>query len=382
MRVLMLGWEFPPHAVGGLGSHTYGLVSALVKLGVKVDLVLPFKDYTKVKGVDFSFVYVDIHTKTYAHKSPEKGDAALYADVLNDVETYTDSAVRLGLSKSFDIIHANDWLTAHAGIELKRRTGKPLVLTMHSTEYDRTIGHPWDNIILEEKHAVENADVVVAVSRRLKEQLVKFYGADPKKIHVVYNAVDRSKFHPGPDKRREKVVLYAGRLSIQKGVDHLIRAFRIVADQEKRAVLYIVGEGTELKTLVELSIDLGLSDRIFFFGHVPDDEMEYLYSIASVFVMPSVSEPFGITALEAVASRTPTIVSVQSGVSEVLKNVFKVDFWDAQVMADVILGILRYPGIGDIMAEEAYRELRNVRWEDSAQKFRDVYKKLIYERHV
>ena len=247
--------------------------------------------------------------------------------------------------------------------------------TIHSTEYDRTAGKPWERIAKEEKELIDNADVVVTVSRRLKEELIALYNADGKKVSVIYNAINREKFNGIKRDSNRKVVLYVGRLSVQKGIDNLIRAFKIVSKKNDDALLYIIGEGPELSNLINLSINLDLSDKVIFLGRVPDAEMEMLYSIANVFVMPSVSEPFGIVALEAIASNVPTIVSSQSGVSEIIKNTLTVNFWDTEQMADLILGLLEYSEINKEMAKNAYKELDSITWEKAAEKFIETYNK-------
>ncbi len=374
MKILILGWEFPPHSVGGLGTHTYEIVKALAKKGVEIKLILPFKEHDDVYGVKFYSAELDRFTSIYYHTRPGQIAAG---DIYSEMLWYTDAAVDIARRERFDLIHANDWLTALAGVRIKKASGKPLLMTMHSTEYDRTAGNPWEFISDYERMAVREADKVVAVSNRLKDELASIYGADPGKITVIHNAIDRSKFNGNKIKASSKVVLYVGRLSIQKGVDHLIRAFKIVSDHYEDAVLYIVGDGPQMQYLINLTIDLEISDKVIFFGRVPDDVLEKFYAVSSVFVMPSVSEPFGITALESIASRTPTIISIQSGVSEVIKNVFKVDFWDSNQMADIILGLLKYPAVKEIISSEAYRELYDLTWDNRADKFIGIYKELL-----
>ncbi len=376
MRILLLGWEFPPNSIGGLGTHTYEIVKSLSKKGVKIKLILPFPSNMNIGGVEFYSTnlsgYFSIYTKMRSRIA-----SAAYNDIYDKVNSYSDAAVEISKHQEFDIIHANDWITAQAGIKIKELSGKPLLLTMHSTEYDRTIGHPWEFISERERIAANAADSIVAVSDRLKNELVSIYGANPDKITVIHNAIDKSKFDSRSLKRGSKVILYVGRLSVQKGVDHLIHAFKIVSEQNSDTFLYIVGDGPQMSYLINLTIDLKISDKVIFFGRVPDDVVEKFYAIASVFVMPSVSEPFGITALEAVASKTPTIVSIQSGVSEVLKNVFKVDFWDSKQMADIMLGLLVYPAVKEEISSEAYSELANLTWDNSAEKFISVYRSLL-----
>ena len=221
-------------------------------------------------------------------------------------------------------------------------------------------------------------EVDIRYRNRLKNEIIELYKVDPHKIKVIYNAIDKQKFNRNKINAGSKLVLYVGRLSIQKGVDHLIMAFKIVSDIDKDAILGIAGEGPELNNLINLTIDLNINNKVVFFGRVSDEELEQLYQIARVFVMPSVSEPFGITALESLASKTPTIISIQSGVSEVINNVFKINFWDSYQMADIILGILQYPAVGEEISRNAYNELMNITWENSAQKFIDLYNSLTH----
>ena len=378
MKVLLLGWEFPPQSVGGLGTHSYNIVKALSKRGVIVSVILPFKTHAKIKGVKFLTFESQLFNGVYSlssKKSNNKDRERLYKDVLNEVEEYKNKALELADKADFDVIHANDWVTGRAAIEIKKKTGKKLIATIHSTEYDRTAGKPWDRIAEEEKALIDNADIVVTVSMRLKEEIISLYKADEKKINIIYNAINKDKFKGIKKNGEQKVVLYVGRLSVQKGIDNLIKAFKIVSEKEDSALLYIVGEGPELPNLINLSIKLNLADKVIFLGRIPDEEIETLYSIANVFVMPSVSEPFGIVALEAIASNVPTIVSTQSGVSEIIRNTLKVDFWDTEQMADLILGVLDYNQINKEISKNAYRELENITWEKAAEKFIALYNK-------
>ncbi len=378
MKVLFLGWEFPPHSVGGLGTHSYNIVKALSERGVIVNVILPFKEHTKIDGVNFLTFESGFFDGMYnisTKKEADSNEKNLYRDVFNEVEEYKNKAVELSSTVEFDVIHANDWVTGRAAIEIKKRTGKKLVATIHSTEYDRTAGKPWERIEKEEKALIDNADLVVTVSRRLKEELISLYHTDEKRISVIYNAINRERFNGIKRDSNRKVVLYVGRLSVQKGIDNLIKAFRIVSEKNDNALLYIIGEGPELSNLINLSINLDLSDKVIFLGKVPDSEMETLYSIANVFVMPSVSEPFGIVALEAIASNVPTIVSSQSGVSEVIKNTLKVDFWDTEQMADLILGLINYNEANNEITKNAYKELDSITWDKAAEKFIEIYNK-------
>ncbi len=375
MEVLFLGWEFPPNSVGGLGTHSYNIVKALSKKKVKMDVIIPFKSYTNIEGVRF-LTFESSAGSIYRVFEKDKGhkESTLYKDIFNEVEEYKDMALQLSSKVNFDVIHANDWVTGRAAIELKKKTGKKLIVTIHSTEYDRTAGKPWKSIEEEEKRLLDYADSVVTVSNRLKSGIINLYGINEKKISVIYNAIEREKANSDKIIETErKVVLFIGRLSVQKGVDNLIRAFKIVSDKNKNAVLYIVGEGPEMRNLIDLSIKLDIHDKVIFLGRAPDKEVEKIYSVAKVFVMPSVSEPFGIVALEAMSAKVPTIISSQSGVSEVIRNAFKVDFWDIDQLADMIIGLLEYKGVGEEISSNAFKELDNLTWDKSADEFIKLY---------
>jgi glycosyltransferase involved in cell wall biosynthesis len=376
MKVLFLGWEFPPRSVGGLGTHSYNIIKALVKRGVQVSIILPFTNHLKMEGVEFLTFESRASSVYNLSEAADNKNDVLYRDIFNEVEEYKNKAIELSSKTDFDVIHANDWVTGGAAIEIKNRTGKKLIATIHSTEYDRTAGKPWKRISEEEKRLIDRADRVVTVSNRLKSEIMEIYGTDEKKINVIYNAINREDGASVKKKNIErKVVLYIGRLSVQKGIDNLIKAFKLVSEKDKGAVLYVVGEGSEMKNLIDLSINLELADKVIFLGRAPEKEVERLYSIAKVFVMPSVSEPFGIVALEAMSARVPTIISSQSGVSEVIKNTLKVDFWDIHQMADMIIGILKYGGIKEELSTHAYEELSKVSWEKAADEFIRLYER-------
>jgi len=278
----------------------------------------------------------------------------------------------------FDVVHCHDWLTVLGGVCARRKTGKPLIFTVHSTEYDRSIGNPCPWVMDIERYGIEEADGIIAVSKRIKKQIIEKYGADPKKIRVIYNAIDTDSFdfsnriEPG-----DHVILSLGRLTLHKGIDHLLRAARIVVDHHPEAKFLIAGKGDKFKELLELSIDLGLENNVFFLGYVPQDDIPRLYDMADVFVMPSVLEPFGITALEAMAAGTPTIVSKTSGVSEVTSNVFKVDFWDTEKMSSRILEILNYKELYEEMSNNCRIEAESIKWEDISRETSKFYRKVI-----
>lgn len=371
----MIGWEFPPYVSGGLGTHTYELTRKMPS-DVNVTFLMPDRGELSVPWMKIKRVMVSIGFGPYTTFT----GSVLTDSIIKSVEKYAEEVCKMAKQTDFDIIHCHDWLTVLGGICAKRETGKPLVFTVHSTEYDRSIGNPCPWVMDIERYGIHEADGIIAVSKRIKKQIIEKYGADPKKIRVIYNAIDALSFDLGGKvKPGEDMILYLGRLTLHKGVDHLLRAAKIVIEHHPDAKFVIAGKGDKLKDLLELSIDLGIEDSVFFLGYVLDKDMKKLYTRADVFVMPSVFEPFGITALEAMAAGTPTIISKTSGVSEVAINVFKVDFWDTEKMASRILEILNYRELSEEMSDQCKEEAKNITWDDIAMQTREFYKSLLLQ---
>ncbi len=381
MDILMVGWEFPPFYTGGLGIHCYHLTKNLSDLGAKLTFLMPKNkyhpecDYMKIVEVDSSFIpgpYASLQ------KVGENYDGNLF----DNIWKYNQLCLAYALQEKFDLIHCHDWMTAIAGIAIKKKTGKPLVVTMHSTEYDRTGAlspNPW--IVDRERNIVQAADIIIAVSEAMKRQLIERYNADAGKIVVIYNAIDHANWAVEQVKGRfpdERIVLFLGRLTIQKGPDFFIRAARKVLDKRDDVTFVIGGRGDMLPQLIRQTIEMGISDKVMFLGYVPDDELPRLYSAADVFVLSSVSEPFGITVLEAIASGTPTIITKQSGVREVVRNAFSVDFWDVDEMANKMLGLLAYPSLHTSMKENGLQEISGYTWDKvAAQTLEKAYRKAL-----
>ncbi|MCD6415003.1 MAG: glycosyltransferase family 4 protein [Candidatus Diapherotrites archaeon] len=419
MRILMLGWEFPPYVSGGLGRHCYELTRNLAANGVKVTFFMPKKGaHIHVPGVEIvgvspkhhttgrhasskswdigpypispyalgPYMYSGPTTETHKPVSNGSGEALLETtenyplNFFEAVQVYNKSVVREALGKKFDVIHAHDWITMPAAVELKERTGKPLIVTVHSTEYDRTANiYPMEWIVSIERKGIEKADRVIAVSKMTKDELVKKYGADDKKIRVIYNAVNPYEYKQPPQKKKEKMVLFAGRLTNQKGPVFFLRAAKEVLEHEKdpNVKFVVCGKGDLLPQLIEEAIHMGLTGKVMFTGYIPDDDLVRLYNMADVYVLPSVSEPFGITVLEAMAARTPVIISKTSGVSEVIKHCFKVDFWDTQEMANKIISILKHNSLKKCMTKNAEKEADRFDWDNVAKDTIKVYRELM-----
>jgi glycosyltransferase involved in cell wall biosynthesis len=388
MKVLMFGWEFPPFNTGGLGTHCYHLTKALSRRGNRVTFVMPKMgkgirhDFLKiVEAEDARLIEIGSSLCPYIPSyeiafSPGegKGGGNLYGkDLFARVESYTRLALKAVKNEDCDVIHSHDWMTFRAGILAKKEKGKPLVVTVHSTEYDRNplTPNPW--IMHIEWEGMYEANKIITVSNYMKARIMEKYGVPEWKINVIYNAVETSEFSGERTTfgTGEKIVLFLGRLAMQKGPDHFLRAAKKVLEKEKNVRFLIVGTGHMLPQLIDETIELGIADKVTFTGY--QDSILECYKMADLYVMPSISEPFGITALEAMASGVPVIVSKQSGVSEVLKHAMKVDFWDINSMADKMLGVLRYAPIRGEMVRNGSREVDRVTWAGIAEKTERLY---------
>jgi glycosyltransferase involved in cell wall biosynthesis len=283
----------------------------------------------------------------------------------------------------YDLIHAHDWLTSKAGAHLRKSLPAPLVQTFHSTEFDRT-SWPWDYILDVERSAAENADLIIAVSRRTREQVMRL-GAQREKVRVVYNGVDRQRFASAQTGGKaaedfrggKKVVLFLGRLTEQKGPVQFLHAAKQVLSINPNVLFVIAGKGELLPLLINMSITLGISQNVRFLGYVPEEDQRRIYKVADVYVMPSTSEPFGITALEAMSSGVPVIVSKTSGVAEIAKSAIKVDFWDINMMAQKILAVLEYRPLAAAMMRMSAREVGSYSWGKTADETLAVYREAI-----
>jgi len=365
MKVAMIGWEYPPFKAGGLGTHCYGLTRSLADKNVKVDFYMP-KTKHSAGSDNKNLVIKEVgETEIFPYDRPE--DKALAGQFFEAVYRYNDLVVAK-VKGNYDVIHCHDWLTMKAGVALKEKTGVPLVLTVHSTEYDRS-GWLYPNqwFIDIEREGMEKADKIIAVSHFTKQVCVEKYGIHPDKISVVHNAV-----YPIEEGKKQDVVLFLGRLTIQKGPEFFLRAAKKVLEYES-CKFVVAGMGDMLPRLIDQAVDMGISDKVIFTGLLTEEEVKHIYGIASVYVMPSVSEPFGITALEAISAGTPTIVSKTAGVSEAFQNCLRVDFWDTDEMANKIISLLRYDPLHVTLAEMGKREIDLFTWDRVAGKTIDVY---------
>ncbi|MEJ5303140.1 MAG: glycosyltransferase family 4 protein [Bacteroidales bacterium] len=425
MRVLMFGWEFPPHITGGLGTACYGLTKGLLKQDVEVIFIVPKaygdEDQSAVRLVNASDVAVDPEDSEYKelwkrikymevasniipYVSPEEFEemqaqieeelrkhreehhvlgrkyefSGKYGPrLMEEVSRYALIASAIAAKEDFDVIHAHDWLTYPAGIAAKNVSGKPLVVHIHATEFDRT-GQNVNTIIYDiEKRGMEEADFVISVSNFTRNICIEKYNIDPDKIITVHNAVEPVKedLDKLRDERhlKEKVVTFLGRITYQKGPEYFVEAARKVLDRYPNVRFVMAGTGDMQQKMIRRVAKLKMGTKFHFTGFLNPKEVNRLLALTDVFVMPSVSEPFGIVPLEAMRSNVPVVISKQSGVSEVLKHAIKIDFWDVNAMADAIYGLLRYPKISDMSAREGKVEVDNLKWEKAAKEVKEVY---------
>lgn len=426
MKVLMLGWEFPPVFSGGLGVVCKNLSVALAQRGVEIHFALPYYIRKSIPESDIpdSFSLLEFHDiaekilknisllqiptllfspylsqELYRSEKLEDwedqlihsfGDAAaepVYGkNLFAEIERFAMQMEIFVRGRKFDIVHAHDWITFQAALRLKHTLQVPLLLHVHATEVDRTGNNPNPEIYNRERHAFAEAHKIVTVSDYTKETLVKHYDADPKKIVTVHNA-HRLRPHPHHDlpdellhkKKDEKIVLFIGRVTLQKGPDYFYEVAKKVVAADPSIKFVFVGEGDMLPHILHRTSADRLQNNIFFLGFLDGEAKRQVYQNADLCVIPSVSEPFGLIALEAVEYGVPVIVSAQSGVKEVLYHSLKADFWDVERMADYVMAVLRYPVLQKMMAQMAHRETKNLCWEEQARKIEDVYSQLRQE---
>lgn len=402
MRVLTFGWEFPPQKNGGLGVACYGLTRELLKTGVDVIFVLPKQQDTKG---DAQFLFADYAERvtvreTEAYLLPYKQSNSIIDiivgydrdgnpitkshTIIDEVHRFAHQASIIAKQEDFDVIHAHDWTSYLAGIAAKKATGKPLILHVHATSFDQAASNNVDPAIYKiEKEGFDFADKVVTVSEYTKNIIVQKHYVPSEKVEVVHNGCDADEVKVLPPtlselkRQGKKIVLYHGRISIQKGVDYFVHAARRVVDVDPNVVFVISGWGDMTTQVIEQVGTLGLSNNVLFAGALWDEERDRMYQSADLVVMPSVSEPFGLVPLEALQQGTCALISKQSGVSEVLSHVLKVDFWDTEEMANQILASLRYPVLRKQIVEEGKKQLLGISWRQAAEKMKRLYQTLV-----
>ena len=372
-HVLMVGWEFPPSHTGGLGVHCFEICREMTKLGHRVTFLSPFAGpFTPVPGVTFRHPGEAVEVGATQYPPAYWSGAQPESPFADGIDGYNAWVAGLKLVDRPDVIHVHDWFGTRGAAALAQRLRVPLVMTVHSTEYDRSLGHPWDHILQREQDGIDAATRVIAVSQHLRLQLIRRYRAEPDRVRVIYNAVRPSERLAEIDPSH-RVVLYVGRLAAMKGVDTFLRAAARAAPGFPDVLFVIAGEGPEYGRLVEIAARLGIGERVMFLGKVSDEEREILLAGASVFVLPSVVEPFGIAALEAMAAGVPTIVSKTSGVAEISAGTFRVDFWDVDEFASRISELLEYPTLRRAMGDHGRWEALRAGWPERALETVAVY---------
>lgn len=408
----MFGWEFPPFNNGGLGTACYGITKSLSRNGVEINFVLPKNSGTaesfiniistklpkiKIKEID-SLLTSYITSQAYEKRflllnkySKNKTDIKrnYCGGLIGEVYRYSLEAKKIAADVDHDIIHVHDWMTFPSGIEAKKISKKPLLAHVHSTEMDRSGGHGVNPEVFRiEKDGIEKADKIIAVSQFTKSQVLRNYNVSQDKISVVYNAIDKEEFSTDgldknyPDFSDKKVVLFLGRITLHKGPDYFIKAAKKVLDHRDDVIFVISGSGDMENQVVEQAADLGIADRVLFTGFLRDEKLKKIYKMATLYVMPSVSEPFGITPLESLACKTPVIVSNQSGVSEILHHCLKVDFWDVDEMANKIISVLDNEELKECLADNGFLEIDKFRWDNAAEKIIGMYNNLIRSKNL
>lgn len=392
----MLGWELPPHHTGGMGIVCYQMCQQLSKTGADVEFILPYTadfshiDFMKVNPVlpdDVEEVLGTTAGSTYDSQYFEyvTADGTSRGVTMFDHQSnYADYVTKLVQLSEYDVIHAHDWLTFRAALAAKQASGLPLFVHVHSTEFDRAGGKDGNPLVHEIEYiGLQLADKIFAVSQATKNIIVERYHISPDKIEVVHNAMELSTEELYEDTsdnafqylaRMQQagygVVVSAGRLTIQKGLTHLMEAFRKVVQEHPKSMLLMVGPGEQYEELIELSAAMGLSGNVIFTGHLNGTGKQWrdAFRIGDLFVMPSVSEPFGITPFEALVQGTPALISKQTGSSEILRNVLKVDYWDTDEMANQIVSVLEHPDLAKTLAEDGKHEIEAQTWQKSVDK--------------
>jgi glycosyltransferase involved in cell wall biosynthesis len=419
MKALMFGWEFPPHILGGLGTASYGLTRGMAtQPDMDITFVIPKpwgdedKSFLKIigacivpivwKDVQYDYVknrlgkymdpqlYYDLRDHIYADFSYRFVNdlgcmefSGRYPDnLLEEINNYSIVAGVIARKEQFDIIHAHDWLTYPAGIHAKMVSSKPLVIHVHATDYDRSRGNVNPDVYGIEKNGMDNADHIITVSNLTRQTVIEKYHQNPSKVTTVHNAVEP--LSPDilaiPDKKgvKDKVITFLGRITMQKGPEYFVEAAAKVLAKAPEARFIMAGSGDMMDKMIRLAAKRDISDRFHFTGFMKGKQVYEVLKASDVYVMPSVSEPFGISPLEAMQCGIPSIISKQSGCAEILNYAVKVDYWDIEAMADAMYALISYPAMHQFLKEEGKKEVDNLKWEYAGQKIRRIYDQLIY----
>lgn len=417
MKALMFGWEFPPHILGGLGTASYGLTKGMHACGdMEISFVIPKpwgdeeKGFANIigacntpiawKDVNWDYVsarlgkymdpqlYFDLRDHLYADFSYMKLNdlgclefSGRYPDnILEEINNYSIVAGVIARTVPCDIIHSHDWLTYPAGIHAKNITGKPLVIHVHATDFDRSRGNVNPTVFGIEKDGMTYADHIITVSDLTRRTVIEKYGIDPAKVTTVHNAVIPLSSELLNLPRRtggDRVVTFLGRITMQKGPEYFVEAAAKVLRKDRGVRFVMAGSGDMMNDMIRLAAKRGISDRFHFTGFLKGRQVYEMLRDSDVYIMPSVSEPFGISPLEAMQMGVPSIISKQSGCAEILNNVIKTDYWDIDAMADAIHAIISYPALYQQLRHDGIEELKGITWEKAGAKVINIYKSLI-----
>jgi len=416
MKALMFGWEFPPHILGGLGTASYGLTKGMSlqpDMHIKFVIPKPFGDedtnFLKIIGAnsvpvvwkDNTWDHVNsrigkfIHPDEYFHlrnyirydfrriTTDEFGCinfSGVYPNnLLEEISNYEAAASVIAHAGDFDIIHSHDWLTYPAGIFAKQISGKPLVIHVHATDFDRSRGNVNPEVYAIEKRGMDEANHIITVSNLTRQTVIDKYHQHPSKVTTVHNAVspieDIDRFKKTV--RKDKVITFLGRITMQKGPEYFVEAASKVLEKTDGVRFVMAGSGDMMNQMIHLAAKRNIADKFHFTGFLRGDQVHEMLAESDVYIMPSVSEPFGISPLEAMQVGTPSIVSKQSGCAEILENAIKTDYWDIDAMADAIYSIVKYPAMYKCLHEKGKYEVDNITWEKAGQKVRDIYNKVL-----
>ena len=411
----MFGWEFPPHILGGLGTASYGLTKGMHENGdMDITFVIPKpygdeeKGFAKIIGANcVPVVYREVFSDYVEKRIGNVMDPQLYYDLrshiygdfryinvndlgciefsgrypdnlLEEINNYSIVAGVIARTVDCDIIHSHDWLTYPAGIHAKQVTGKPLVIHVHATDFDRSRGNVNPTVFAIEKDGMEHADHIITVSNLTRQTVIEKYGINPAKVTTVHNAVQplsQELRSIEVQKPKEKVVTFLGRITMQKGPEYFVEAAAKVLQKKHNVRFVMAGSGDMMEKMIRLVADRDIADRFHFTGFLKGRQVYEMLKASDVYIMPSVSEPFGISPLEAMQMGVPSIISKQSGCAEILTNVIKTDYWDIDAMADAIYSIITYPAMYKHLRESGLAEIDTIQWKKAGAKVIDIYKK-------
>jgi glycosyltransferase involved in cell wall biosynthesis len=428
MRVLMFGWEFPPHISGGLGTACFGLTRGLSCIpDLDVLFVVP-KTYGDEEKYGMSLIgadkvpvrfrklnlkhfskkldYIEVGSRIMPYTDPDEYfeiqksrmeeqpfqylqtdelgqvpfTGSYGANLLQEIHNYSLVSNLIAQDYSFDLIHAHDWLTYPAGIAAKEATGKPLVVHVHATDFDRSGGSVNPVVFDIEKRGMQAADKVIAVSNLTRRTVIEKYGIPAHKVSTVYNAVEPLVNNEKPVLKKgtnEKIVTFLGRITMQKGPEYFVEAAHRVLQKADNVRFVMAGSGDMMHRMVRRAAQLKIMDKFYFTGFLRGEEVFSMLAMSDLYVMPSVSEPFGISPLEAMQSNVPVLISHQSGVAEILTYAIKTNFWDVDAMADAIYGVLNYPALSEMFVRHGKKEVDSLKWEKSALNVKEVYDSMV-----